>query len=191
MAEGYAAAMGKAGAAAEGGEESALQAAAVDLVALVGTYSAVLYRVAYSVLRQQSEAEDVVQDAFVRVLQHTKALPAVRDMRVWLIRIVWNLAMDRRRRVRPEQLDTEFAAGLVGREVGADRAMEEAGRMQSVMREVQRLNREERQALLLSAVDELGTAEIALVMERSEAAVRGLLFRGRARLRERLERRMR
>jgi RNA polymerase sigma-70 factor (ECF subfamily) len=191
MAEGYAAAMGEAGAAAEGGEESALQAATIDLAALVDTYSAVLYRVAYSVLRQQSEAEDVVQDAFVRVLQHSKALPTVRDMRVWLIRIVWNLAIDRRRRVRPEQMDAEFAAGLVGREVGADRAMEEAGRMQSVMREVQRLNREERQALLLSAVDELGTAEIALVMERSEAAVRGLLFRGRARLRERLERKLR
>jgi RNA polymerase sigma-70 factor (ECF subfamily) len=40
--------------------------------------------------------------------------------------------------------------------------------------------------LLLSAVEELGTGEIALVMERSEAAVRGLLFRARERLRERL-----
>jgi RNA polymerase sigma-70 factor, ECF subfamily len=41
--------------------------------------------------------------------------------------------------------------------------------------------------LLLSAIDELGTAEIAGVLERSESAVRALLSRARARLRERLE----
>ena len=74
----------------------------IDLAALVETYSSLLFRVAHSVLRSRAEAEDVVQDVFVRVLEHRQSLSAVRDMRVWLVRVAWNLAIDRRRRIRPE-----------------------------------------------------------------------------------------
>src|SRR5271156_2202844 len=97
----------------------------VDLVALVETYSALLFRVAHSILRSRAEAEDVVQDVFVRVMEHPLSLPAVRDMRVWLIRIAWNLAIDRRRRIRPEQMDESFAESLVARSVPADKALDE------------------------------------------------------------------
>jgi RNA polymerase sigma-70 factor (ECF subfamily) len=159
----------------------------VDLAALVETYSALLFRVAHSVLRSRAEAEDVVQDAFVRVLEHRRSLSSIRDMRVWLIRIAWNLAIDRRRRIRPEQFDERFVESLVGNSVPADEAMDEAQRMKAVLRELERLPRAERHALLLSAVEELGTAEMAEVLGRSESAVRALLFRARARLRKRLE----
>ena len=159
----------------------------IDLTALVETYSALLFRVAHSVLRCRSEAEDVVQDAFVRVVEHRRTLPAVRDMRVWLIRITWNLAIDRRRRIRPEQMDENFAESLVARSVPADQALDEARRMKAVLRELERLPKAERHVLLLSSLEELGTAEMAKVLGRSESAVRALLFRARTRLRERLE----
>lgn len=159
----------------------------VDLADLVETYSALLFRVVHSILRSRAEAEDVVQDVFVRVLEHRRSLPEVRDMRVWLIRIAWNLALDRRRRIRPEQMDESFAQGLAGRCVPADEAMGEAQRMSAVLRELERLPKGERHVLLLSAVEELGTAEMAAVLGRSESAVRALLFRARTRLRERLE----
>jgi len=45
---------------------------AVDLAALVGAYSALLFRIAYSVLRSRTEAEDVVQDVFIRVLMTSR-----------------------------------------------------------------------------------------------------------------------
>jgi len=159
----------------------------VDLADLVETYSALLFRIAHSVLRSRAEAEDAVQDVFVRVLEHRRSLPAVRDMRVWLIRIAWNLALDRRRRIRPEQMNEGFAQSLVACSVPADKAMDEAQRMSTVLRELERLPKGERHVLLLSAVDELGTAEMAAVLGRSESAVRSLLFRARTRLRERLE----
>ena len=157
------------------------------LTSLVETYSRLLFRVAHSVLRSQTESEDVVQDAFVRILQHRRSLPEVRDMRVWLVRIVWNLAIDRRRRIRPEQMDDSFAETLAAASVRADRAFEEAEQMKAVFGEIERLPKIERQALLLSTVNELGTAEIGAIMKRSESAVRALLFRARTRLRERLE----
>ena len=159
----------------------------VDLADLVETYSPLLFRVAHSVLRSRAEAEDAVQDVFVRVLEHQRALASVRDMRVWLVRIAWNLAIDRRRRIRPEQMDAEFAQSLVASSVPADKALHEAQRMRAVLCEMERLPKGERHVLLLSAIEELGTAEMAEVLGRSESAVRALLFRARARLRERLE----
>jgi RNA polymerase sigma-70 factor, ECF subfamily len=160
----------------------------IDLEALVETYSALLFRVAHSVLRSRSEAEDVVQDVFVRVMEHSLSLPAIRDMRVWLVRIAWNLAIDRRRRIRPEQMDESFAESLAARNVPADDALNEAQRMKAVLRELERLPKGERHVLLLSALEELSTTEMAEVMEKSESAVRALLFRARARLRDRLDR---
>ena len=161
--------------------------AEVDLAALVERYSRLLFRVAHSVLRTRAEAEDVVQDVFVRVIERRRSLQAIRDMRVWLIRIAWNLALDRRRRIRPEQMDENFAETLAASAVSAGERLEQAQRMSAVLREMERLPKTERHVLLLSAIEELGTAEMAQVLGRSESAVRGLLFRARTRLRERLE----
>lgn len=161
----------------------------VDLAALVQMYSALLFRVAHSVLRSRPEAEDVVQDAFVRVLEHQRTLPGVRDMRVWLVRIVWNLALDRKRRIRPEQMDELFASGLVSSTTPADQVMAETRRLAAVLAEMERLPKGERHVLLLSAVEEMSTAEIAAVLGKSESAVRALLFRARTRLRERVAQR--
>jgi RNA polymerase sigma-70 factor (ECF subfamily) len=161
--------------------------AEVDLATLVEAYSRLLFRVAHSVLRSRAEAEDVVQDVFVRVIERRHSLHAVRDMRVWLVRIAWNLALDRRRRIRPEQMDENFAESLAAKAAPADERLCEAQRMSSVLREMERLPKAECQVLLLSAVEELGTAAMAEVLGRSESAVRALHFRARTRLRERLE----
>ena len=157
-----------------------------SLAALVESYSAVLFRVAYSILRNQAEAEDIVQDTFVRVIEHRRALSELRDTRVWLVRIAWNLALDRRRRIRPEQMDDAFAQQLPSRNLAADIALDEAQQIQTVFRHIDRLPRAERQALLLSALDELNTSEIAQIMNKTESAIRALIFRARAHLRERL-----
>lgn len=177
---------------AEIGEESVRWFAAVstsaepDVASLVSEYSGLLYRVAFSVLRNSDEAEDVVQDTFVRVLQQRR-LSDVREMRPWLVRITWNLALDRRRRVPTDQMDDEFAAALVSRSLSPDAAFQEKQNIKFALREIERLPKGERDVLLLSAMDELRTAEIAKVVGRSESSVRSLLYRARTRLRERLE----
>ncbi len=157
-----------------------------DLPAIVETYSALLFRVAHSILRSRTEAEDVVQDVFLRMLVHRESLDSIRDLRVWLVRIAWNLALDRKRRIRPDQMDEMFTRDLAAAHVPADVALHEAQRMQSVLRELERLPSAERHVLLLAAVEELDTAEMAQVLGRSESAVRALLSRARARLRQRL-----
>ncbi len=71
-----------------------------EISALATEHSALLFRVAFSVLRNASDAEDVVQETFLRVLKHQRKLATIEDPRVWLIRIAWNLALDRKRRLR-------------------------------------------------------------------------------------------
>jgi RNA polymerase sigma-70 factor (ECF subfamily) len=158
-----------------------------DLTALVRDHSALLYRVALSILRNPAEAEDVVQDAFVRVLQRQRELGSIVEVRPWLVRITWNLALDRCRKVRTEQMDDQFAASLASVDLPADQALAEAGQIRRVLAAMERLPQKERQVLLLSAVDELTTVEIGAVLGRSESSVRSLLFRARTHLRQRLE----
>ena len=78
-------------------------------------YAGTLYRVAFSVLRNAADAEDAVQEAFLRVLRHRDTLGEVRDQRVWLIRIVWNIVLDRKRRAktRPETDDVAELARVL------------------------------------------------------------------------------
>jgi len=143
-------------------EESALEG-------LVSRYAATLYRVAYSVLRNAADAEDAVQEAFMRVLRHRETLSEVRDQRVWLIRIVWNVVLDRKRRMkaRPETDDV------------AEERVSAAQHHARVLACVEKLPAKERQVLMLSAFEELSSVEIAAVLGVSESSVRSRLFRAR------------
>ena len=152
------------------------------LAALVSQYSGTLYRVAFSVLRNASDAEDAVQEAFLRVLRHRDTLGEVRDHRVWLIRIVWNIVLDRKRRAktRPETDDvSELARVLPARGLSAEQVASAAQHHAHVLGCVDRLPANERQVLLLSAFDELNSVEIASVLGITESSVRSRLFRAR------------
>ncbi len=157
------------------------------LAALVADHAALLFRVAHSVLRNRAEAEDAVQDTFVRVLEHRHKLPAVRDLRPWLVRIAWNLALDRRRRLRPDQMDDLFAATLVAAATPADTALAESQQIGRTLRAIDALPPLERQVLLLTALEDLDTPAVAAITGKSPSAVRALLFRARAHLKARLE----
>ncbi|MFP5232132.1 MAG: RNA polymerase sigma factor [Acidobacteriota bacterium] len=160
----------------------------IDLSTLVHAYAALLFRVAHSILHNRAESEDLVQDVFLRVVERRTDLPEVRNLRAWLIRITWNLALDRRRQIRPEQLDEPFAASLAAATVPADQALGETRQIVAVLNAIQRLPKQERHALLLSTIDELSITEISAILRRSESAVRALIFRARTRLRQRMER---
>jgi RNA polymerase sigma-70 factor (ECF subfamily) len=166
-----------------GGEEAREEP---DVAGLVRDFHSLLYRVAYSVVRNPAEAEDVVQETFLRVVEHRGKLSVIREMRAWLVRICWNLALDRKRRIRPEQMDDGFAAEIVSRELDAEAHLVASRDVALVLKALDRLPVAERACLLLSAVDELTTAEVAVVLGRSESSVRSLIFRARTHLKERL-----
>ncbi|MDE3187584.1 MAG: RNA polymerase sigma factor [Acidobacteriota bacterium] len=152
------------------------------LAALVDQYASTLYRVAFSVLRNPADAEDAVQEAFVRVLRHRQTLGEVRDHRVWLIRIVWNIVLDRKRRAktRPETDDIdELARVLPASGLTAEQRAAAAQHHAQVLACVDRLPAKEREVLMLSAFEELSSVEIASALGVTESTVRSRLFRAR------------
>ena len=157
------------------------------ITALVAEYSTTLYRVAYSVMRNAAEAEDAVQEAFLRVLKHRDKIAEIRDVRVWLVRITWNVVLDRKRRskTRPENEDVaDFARTLPASDRRADEVLISSQEHSRILKAIDQLPAKERQALLLSAVQELSTSEIADVLGTTESSIRSRIFRARRELSE-------
>jgi RNA polymerase sigma-70 factor (ECF subfamily) len=160
------------------------------ITALVLEYSTTLYRVAYSITRNASEAEDAVQEAFLRVLRHQEKLAEIRDIRIWLIRITWNLVLDRKRRtkVRPETEDiADLARTLPAIQPSADETLASSQTCMRILSLMDTLPAKEREALMLSAIEELSTTEIAGVLGTTESSVRSRIFRARRALSQLLE----
>jgi RNA polymerase sigma-70 factor (ECF subfamily) len=156
------------------------------VTALVEEYSTT----PYSVTRNAADAEDVVQETFLRVLRHRNKLAEVRDYRVWLVRIAWNLVLDRKRRAktRPQVDDfEELARVLPTGEMSAEKMVITAQRHARILGLIDNLPAREREVLLLSAVKELSTVEIALVLDTTESTIRSRLYRARHALAAMLE----
>jgi RNA polymerase sigma-70 factor (ECF subfamily) len=163
-------------------DQARWQAEESTLAALVSQYTATLYRVAFSVLRNATDAEDAVQETFLRVLRHRDTLHEVRDQRVWLIRIVWNIVLDRKRRAktRPETDDmADLARVLPSDGLTAEEIASAAQHHAHVLACIDQLPSKERQVLMLSAFEELSSVEIAAVLKITESSVRSRLFRAR------------
>jgi len=163
-------------------ESARVRAEEETLAALVSEYAGTLYRVSFSVLRNAADAEDAVQEAFLRVLRHRDTLDEVRDRRVWLIRIVWNIVLDRKRRAktRPETDDVaDLARVLPAEGLSAEDRAAAAQHHAQVLKCVETLPAKEREVLMLSAFEELSSVEIAQVLGITESSVRSRLFRAR------------
>jgi RNA polymerase sigma-70 factor (ECF subfamily) len=166
-----------------------LEPAAIDetnveaaIAALVDEYAGTLYRVAYSVLRNTADAEDAVQETYLRVLRHRESLGEIRDPRVWLVRIVWNVVLDRKRRAktRPETDDVaDLARLLPAMDLSAEERVASAQYHALVLRAVDQLPAKEQRVLILSAFEELSSVEIAQILGTTESTVRSRLFRAR------------
>jgi RNA polymerase sigma-70 factor, ECF subfamily len=171
-------------------DEARQHAEETALAALVDQYASTLYRVAFSVLRNQQDAEDAVQEAFLRVLRHRETLGEIRDHRVWLVRIVWNIVLDRKRRAktRPETDDiADLARVLPAMGLSAEQRASALQHHARVLGCVEKLPAREREVMLLSAFEELSSVEIAAVLGVTESSVRSRLFRARNLLAELLQ----
>jgi RNA polymerase sigma-70 factor (ECF subfamily) len=160
-----------------------------ELELAVREHARLVYRVAYSVLRNHHDAEDATQEAFVRVLRYRRKLAGVRDPRSWLARVAWRVAIERRRRIAEEvshdDLD-QVVRQIRSLAAGAEEIVlgeEMTGFLEKL---IAGLPGKLRDPLTLSTVEEMSPADIAAVLGINEAAVRSRLFRARRILREKL-----
>jgi RNA polymerase sigma-70 factor, ECF subfamily len=164
------------------------QASEVAFEELVRAHARFVFKIAYSVLRNHHDAEDAVQETFLRVMRRSPEIHDVRDIRAWLARIAWRIAVDRRRRA-PHSEDAGFADDLAllrSHTASAEQSAIGAQMLRVAERLIASLPPELRDPLTLSTVEELNSPEIAAVLGIPEATVRTRLFRARKVLKEKL-----
>lgn len=130
----------------------------------------------------EARAEDVLQQALLKAWMALQAGTQVRELRPWLYRIVHNTALNAIRRTPEEQgLQLEVAEAATA---AAESDLEGRQAARDALTDVAALPPMQRQAILMSAVDGRSHAEVASALGISDGAVRGLLYRARARLRD-------
>jgi RNA polymerase sigma-70 factor, ECF subfamily len=137
------------------------------------------YDLAYSILRDHHDADDVAQEAFVRVHRALIGFRAESEFTTWLHRIVTNLALDRSRQRKREVgrtvfLDDPFVDGTMK---SADEMMT-VDLSQHVERALHTLPTMQRAVVILRHMDGLSTKQVSDILRCSEGTVKTHLHRG-------------
>lgn len=159
---------------------------------LMRRYNQRLYRIARAILRDDGEAEDVTQDAYVRAYEHLSQFSGRAPFSSWLTRIAVNEALARqRRRNRNEQLDTdtenrESSMNLVANAPSPEQTATQAELSRLLESAVLALPEQYRVVLMMRDVEEMSTAETAEILDLTEDNVKVRLHRGHAMMRREL-----
>jgi RNA polymerase sigma-70 factor (ECF subfamily) len=163
---------------------------AAGLEGLVREHSRLVFRIAYSVLRDHHNAEDALQDVFLRALKYQRDWQSLENPAAWLSRVAWRVAVDKSKS-RGHKVQLEDTGAQVELLASGGKNVEElaaSGQMQRLMQAmIGSLPSELREPLLLSTVEELGAAEIAGILGIAEPTVRTRTLRARRLLKEKLE----
>jgi len=160
---------------------------------LMRRYNQRLYRVARAILGDDSEAEDVMQDAYVRAFSHLDQFAGRARFSTWLTRIAVYEALARaRRRRRTVEIDAmdhnrrQALPGLRSTERSPEQQVIDQNLKAVLESAIERLSESHRSVLVLRDLECLSTAETAECLGVSEAVVKTRLHRGRALLRREL-----
>jgi RNA polymerase sigma-70 factor (ECF subfamily) len=159
-----------------------------EFTALVHRQSRFVFRVAYAVLLNSHDAEDAVQETFLK-LYRNRGWEHAENERAYLARIAWREAVDLRPRrshpsvASPEPLEAEEAPSL---QPGPEQALLSANEDSIIHAMIDALPEELRVPLALSAFDELRSPEIGAIVGIPEGTVRTRLQRARQILRQKL-----
>ena len=158
---------------------------------LMRRYNQRLYRVSRVILRDDGEAEDVMQDAYVRAYEHLHQFAGKAAFSTWLTRIAIHEALARkRRRGRMEELDALTSTNGDTMPILKSSALTpEAGTAQSEARQlleeaIDRLPENYRTVVVLREVEEMSVAETAESLGVTDAVVKTRLHRAHAMLRK-------
>src|SRR5262245_48440881 len=162
--------------------------------AIMRRHNRTLFRAARSILKSDSEAEDAVQEAYVRAYQALSGFRGEANLGTWLTRIAVNEALARlRRRRRDDKVVALDGAFDPDSTAGAGADGPEGGLMREELRalleqHIDRLPAAFRTVFVLRALEEMSVDEVAASLDVAPATVRTRYFRARTLLREGLER---
>lgn len=155
--------------------------------ALVERHTERFYRLAYRYLQNKEAAEDVVQDAFLKLWENPALWQPERNSKftTWFYRVVVNLCLDFRKRKRPEALNDE--AAVIDEREPADKMMIREQEQEALEKAIDTLPERQRTALNLCFDEGLTNQEAAEVMGVKLKALQSLIMRAKTTLKERMK----
>ena len=153
---------------------------AVEFEQRVREYHRLVFHVAYAVLSDRADAEEVVQDAFFRAYRKLSGLREPEKFRSWVARMGYRLALNRRRAaIRGLRRDSSWHEMNAGAQGNVESIVAQREVQRRLREEIDRLPKKLRAVVLLSAVEELETHDIAGVLRIPEGTVRSRLHLAR------------
>lgn len=151
---------------------------------LVGRHQVAVYRAALAALRSPEDAEEVAQEAFVRAWSHLDRYRGDAAFRTWLLAIVWNRALTRRRVLalwRRRRAPIEAADGVAGESGTAEGRCRELRRQAAAA--IERLSPKLRDALLLAQSGDHDYEAMAVLLAVPVGTVKWRVFEARRKVR--------
>jgi RNA polymerase sigma-70 factor (ECF subfamily) len=163
---------------------------------LVELYKDKIYHLGYRMLNQKQEAEDVVQETFLRVYMNLERYDENQKFSTWIYRIATNLCIDRLRKKKPnysidaEMSDnegTDWHAILPSDEAGPEEELILSETQHNIRNAIQSLPDKYRTVVVLRYLHDMSLQEISDVLEMPVTTVKTRVHRGREFLRKKLE----
>lgn len=140
--------------------------------------SEALYRVAFYLLKTADDAEDAVQDIYIKLWERRDMLDAVYNPKAYCITLMRNLCLDRLRKEQKTQI-SELTGVEKDGGAASDEEMEHREQLESTIKAIGRLPSSQREIMQLKVLEGLSYGEIAKRTGRSELTLRVLLSRAR------------
>jgi RNA polymerase sigma-70 factor (ECF subfamily) len=163
---------------------------------LVELYKDKIYHLGYRMLNQKQEAEDVVQETFLRVYTNLERYDENQKFSTWIYRIATNLCIDRLRKRKPSySIDAEMTDGegsdwhsmLASDSVGPDEELILSETQQNIRQAIQTLPDKYKTVVILRYLHDMSLQEISDVLEMPVTTVKTRVHRGREFLRKKLD----
>ena len=156
---------------------------------LVQRHSKLFFTAAYRMCHQEQEAEDIVQEAFLKLWNKPESFDAEKGVKftTWFYRVVTNLAIDQMRRKKP-QTAPEVLDFIEDSTLRADEALVERQQQQAVEEAIATLPERQKAALNLCFYEGLSNKDAAEILGVGVKALESLLMRAKKTLREELMR---
>lgn len=157
------------------------------MIAIISPYKNKMFRYAYSIIGNRFEAEDIVQEAMIKVWKKREKFETIDNKEAWVITIVRNLAIDKvRARKKKQTSDIDEYFHISDNAPSPDVRLEQRDAVKKVGEIMSTLPEMQREIITLRDIEGYTYQEIADIMGLKVDQVKVYLFRARKVLREKL-----
>lgn len=153
---------------------------------LLSEYQQMVYTLAFRILCNETDAEDVTQDVFIKVWQNIGKYNNTYKFSTWLYKITANLCYDRFRSVKNKE-----QVGLSGLTINSDTdilgSIHNKELKALILQTTERLTPKQKQVFILSDIEELDIKEISIITQMSPSQIKSNLYLARKYIKSKLK----